>query len=185
MIAKVCKQASLLAQLNTVAVERKFDVIRYQGNHPNNRHPLRLRHPRLIDSGVPDLYSEVMEIYFDGGCSPNPGQMSSCIVVCAPGKKAQAFTMKNLGYGTNNVAEWSALVWAVLWAKDNGVEKCVIIGDSQLVIQQARGAWKINNQLLADLFKQFKEVSQGLDLELRHVLRDSNLAGIYLEHGAV
>lgn len=126
-----------------------------------------------------------MEIYFDGGCSPNPGQMSSCIVVVEPGKKTQAFTMKNLGYGTNNVAEWSGLIWAVQWAKDNGVKKCVLIGDSKLAIMQASGAWKINNQLLADLFKQFKEVSEGLDLELRHVLRDSNLAGIYLEHGTL
>jgi ribonuclease HI len=126
-----------------------------------------------------------MKIYFDGGCSPNPGQMSSCIVICRDGEKAQALTMKDLGHGTNNVAEWSAFVWAVLWAKDNGIQKCVILGDSNLVIQQASGAWKINNELLADLFKQFKEISQGLDLELRHVRRDSNLAGIYLEHGTL
>lgn len=124
-----------------------------------------------------------MEIYFDGGCSPNPGKMSACIVVVRPGQKAQAFTMEDLGQGTNNVAEWSALVWAVQWAKDNGVQQCVIYGDSNLAIQQARGAWKINNELLANLFKQFKQISQGLDLDLRHVLRDSNLAGIYLEHG--
>ena len=124
-----------------------------------------------------------MKIYFDGGCSPNPGKMSSCIVICRPGEKAEALTMKDLGQGTNNVAEWSALIWAALWAKDNGVEKCVIYGDSQLVINQASGLWKINNELLANLFKEFKQVSNGLDLELRHVLRDSNLAGIYLEHG--
>ena len=124
-----------------------------------------------------------MKIYFDGGCSPNPGQMSSCIVVCRDGEEPQAFTMKDLGYGTNNVAEWSALVWAVLWAKDNGIQECVILGDSQLVINQAQGLWKINNELLANLFKQFKQVSQGIELTLRHVLRDSNMAGIYLEHG--
>lgn len=126
-----------------------------------------------------------MKIYFDGGCAPNPGKMSGCIVVCHPDKEAEALTMKDLGQGTNNVAEWSALIWAVLWAKDNGIKKAILIGDSQLVIKQASGLWKINNQLLADLFKQFKEISKGLDLELRHVLRDSNLAGIYLEHGAI
>jgi ribonuclease HI len=93
--------------------------------------------------------------------------------------------MKDLGQGTNNIAEWSALVWAVIWAKDNGIQKAVIFGDSQLVINQASGLWKINNQLLIDLFKQFKEVSQGLDLELCHVRRDSNLAGIFLEHGTL
>lgn len=126
-----------------------------------------------------------MEIYFDGGCAPNPGKMSSCIVVVDAGKKTQAFTMKDLGQGTNNVAEWSGLIWAAEWAKDNGAEKIIFIGDSQLVINQAAGRWKINNQLLADLAKQFKEISQGLEFELRHVLRDSNLAGIYLEHGTL
>lgn len=126
-----------------------------------------------------------MQIYFDGGCAPNPGKMSSCIVVCIPGEEAQAFTMKDLGHGTNNVAEWSGLVWAVLWAKDNGIKKCIIYGDSKLAIMQAKGSWKINNQLLADLFEQFKQISQGLDLDLRHVPRNSNLAGIYLEHGRV
>lgn len=124
-----------------------------------------------------------MEIYFDGGCSPNPGQMSACIVIREQGMKAQAFTMKNLGHGTNNVAEWSALIWAVVWAKEHDVKELVLIGDSQLVINQASGAWKINNQLLASLFKEFKQLSQGITLTLRHVLRDSNLAGIYLEHG--
>jgi len=126
-----------------------------------------------------------MQIYFDGGCAPNPGKMSSCIVIVRPGEKAQAFSMKDLGQGTNNVAEWSALIWAVVWAQDNGIEKCTFIGDSLLVINQAAGTWKIKNQLLANLFKQFKQVSQGLDFELRHVLRDSNLAGIYLEHGSI
>lgn len=140
---------------------------------------------RLVDLWLQISYIGDMEIYFDGGCSPNPGRMSSCIVVVQPGKKTQAFTMKDLGHGTNNVAEWSALVWAVMWARDNGHNKVTIIGDSQLVINQARGQWKINNQLLADLFNQFKEVSKGMLLDLRHVLRDSNLAGIYLEHGTL
>jgi len=126
-----------------------------------------------------------MEIYFDGGCAPNPGRMSACIVVCQDGQKARAHTIKDLGQGTNNIAEWSALIWAVLWAKDNGIKQCVFIGDSQLVINQVSRVWKVNDQMLADLFKQFQEISEGLDLEFRHVLRDSNLAGIYLEYGAL
>lgn len=129
--------------------------------------------------------SPVTRIYFDGGCAPNPGRMSSCIVICQDGEKPKALTMDDLGYGTNNVAEWSALVWAATWAKDNGIKQAVMIGDSQLVIKQASGSWKINNELLSDLFKQFQEASQGIELTFSHVLRDSNLAGRYLEHGYV
>jgi hypothetical protein len=39
--------------------------------------------------------------------------------------------------------------------------------------------------MLAGLFEEFKQLSQGIELEFRHVLRDSNLAGIYLESGAL
>ena len=124
-----------------------------------------------------------MEIYFDGGCSPNPGQMSACIVICRKGMPAKAHTIKGLGLGTNNIAEWSGLVWAVTWLKENGIQKCRVIGDSQLVINQALGLWKINNKTLLSFFEKFKQISQGIDLELVHVLRDSNLAGIYLEYG--
>lgn len=125
----------------------------------------------------------MIEIYFDGGCAPNPGQMSACIVVCRPGEKPKALTLNKLGYGTNNIAEWSGLIWAAEWAKQNGITKCRVIGDSKLVINQAKGAWKVNNQGLVPFFKIFKEVSQGIDFDFVHVLRDSNLAGIYLEHG--
>ena len=96
-----------------------------------------------------------------------------------------AHSIKDLGQGTNNVAEWAALIWAVMWAKDNGIKKCVIVGDSMLAISQATGRWKINNQLLSDLFKQYQQISQGIDLDLLHVGRSQNKAGIYLESGIV
>jgi ribonuclease HI len=111
--------------------------------------------------------------------------MSACIVICRPNQKPQALSIDNLGHGTNNVAEWSALLWATQWLRDNGITKCHILGDSNLAIQQARGAWKIKNQLLAEIAQEYQEVAQGLDLQLDHVGRDLNLAGRYLEFGTV
>lgn len=121
-------------------------------------------------------------IYFDGGCKPNPGQMEACIAIQYPGQAAKAHVIK-LGYGTNNIAEWSGLVWAIRWARDNGVKKVTIFGDSKLVINQALGLWKMNNEFFVAFFEDFKEMSEGLDLNLLHVPRNSNLAGRYLEHG--
>jgi len=126
-----------------------------------------------------------MEIYFDGGCSPNPGRMSSCIVACPTSGDVQPYTMKNLGHGTNNVAEWSGLIWATVWAKDNGILKCTILGDSKLVICQALRQWKINKPELAALAEQYWIAAQGMEIELRHVRREFNLAGIFLEHGTL
>jgi ribonuclease HI len=124
-----------------------------------------------------------MEIYFDGGCAPNPGKMSACIVVVRPDQEPESRTAFNLGDGTNNIAEWSAVVWAAQWAKENGLKKVTLLGDSLLVVNQANGAWKIKSEQLKPFLQIFKQVAEGIDIDLRHVRRDSNLAGIFLEHG--
>lgn len=124
-----------------------------------------------------------MKIYFDGGCSPNPGKMKTCIVICRDGEKSEPHTILDLGQGTNNIAEWSGLVWAVTWLRENKIQKCEIIGDSKMVIMQAQGLWKIKKDTLRDYYNAFLKISQGMDLKLTHVLRDSNLAGICLEYG--
>lgn len=129
--------------------------------------------------------TDVTTIYFDGGCAPNPGKMSAGIVVCRPGMPRQAFKNPDLGYGTNNLAEWAAFIWAVSWAKDNGIKECLFIGDSLLVVNQAQKVWRIKDSNIAVLFEEFKQVSKGMELNVKHVLRDRNLAGIYLEHGRV
>jgi ribonuclease HI len=92
-----------------------------------------------------------MEIYFDGGCAPNPGKMSACIVVVRPDQEPESRTAFNLGDGTNNIAEWSAVVWAAQWAKENGLKKVTLLGDSLLVVNQANGAWKIKSEQLKPL----------------------------------
>ena len=126
----------------------------------------------------------MIEIYFDGGCKPNPGMMETCIVI-RDGKRQTAYEIKHLGLGTNNDAEWAGLVWAVLWAKSKGVKACVIKGDSKMVVNQALGFWKINKELHVSLYKYFKQISQGIDFSIVHVRRESNLAGIYLEQGYI
>ena len=127
----------------------------------------------------------IMKIYFDGGCRPNPGQMSACIVMVHDNGSAEPMKLYDLGYGTNNMAEWSALVWAALASRDFGFDRVVFIGDSQLVINQASMRWKINDQNLSSFFQEFKEITKGFDFELCHVPRERNLAGRYLEKGCL
>ena len=122
-----------------------------------------------------------VEIYFDGGCNPNPGKMSCCIVICQPGLPSKAHAIQNLGHGTNNVAEWAGMLWIAVWLKDNNIQSCKIYGDSMMVINQASGKWKAKHQNMVIMLGMFKQLSKGLNLSFEHVYRDYNLAGIYLE----
>ncbi len=120
-----------------------------------------------------------MKIYFDGGCVPNPGKMEAAVVSKDGSIKVHT---PDLGHGTNNEAEWLGFLWAVGLAIKNGYKDVEIIGDSNLVIQQAKGAWQCNSPKLKEYLAQFREVQSSLkSLKLTHVRRHLNLAGIYIE----
>lgn len=123
----------------------------------------------------------MLEIYFDGGCKPNPGMMEMAIVLVRDGTVIETQNEK-LGMGTNNEAEWLSCLWGVYRAKELGEKSVSLVGDSKLVVCQAKGEWKCNKPNLIVLLNDFKEAVAGFDrLTIRHVLRDKNLAGRLLE----
>jgi len=118
-----------------------------------------------------------MQIYFDGGAAPNPGLCHCAIVV-----DGEVMEATDLGYGTNNIAEWTALLWALETAYSRKATDVEIIGDSMLVVMQANGFWKIKKKefipfkLEADrLRKLFKTCV------IKQVGRDLNIAGHQIE----
>ena len=118
-----------------------------------------------------------MKIFFDGGAAPNPGIRHCCIVV-----DGEILEETNLGYGSNNEAEWIGLLWAMETAHSRGATEVEIIGDSMLVVNQANGLWKINKKeffpfkVEADrLRKLFKTCT------IKQVGRDQNKAGHQIE----
>ena len=122
-------------------------------------------------------YENGVKVYFDGGCKPNPGMMEIGVVI----EDGPSFH-KKLWYGTNNQAEWLALLWAMGLAASRELAEVEFIGDSKLVISQASGSWKCNKPELRDYLKDFNvRKKEFTRVHLTHVLRDSNLAGIYLE----
>jgi ribonuclease HI len=123
-----------------------------------------------------------MLVYFDGGCSPNPGKMSACVVVCPPTGKPMIHTHPDLGQGTNNIAEWSALILAMHVMRDCE-DKITILGDSQLVVNQANGLWKVKDETLKAFAVDFLQAAAKLNVEVKYVPRERNLAGRWLEHG--
>lgn len=121
------------------------------------------------------------KIYFDGGCKPNPGMMEVCIVVVDGRNEPIPHAVSNLGRGTNNIAEWSSLLWAMSYALEQGWQDVEIIGDSKLVVSQAAGRWQIKNNEFHSFKENFDVLQAKVGAKLKHVLRNKNLAGKHLE----
>jgi ribonuclease HI len=125
-----------------------------------------------------------MIVYFDGGCTPNPGKMKACVVLCPVNAKAQIHVLDDLGQGTNNLAEWAALILAVTLIQEQ-TGKVAVLGDSQLVVNQANGVWRIKQEVMQNLCLEYQKLARQVEaeIEVAYVPREKNLAGRYLEHG--
>jgi len=98
--------------------------------------------------------STLHKAYFDGGFWGTPGPMTiKFIVYDAQGHPIQQF-WKRLGHGTNNIAEYLALLGLMGYLEENKIEQIQILGDSRLVINQVMGEWQVNKPHLADLAAQ-------------------------------
>jgi len=104
--------------------------------------------PQVLESH--GIIVPVLKVYFDGACEPtNPGGVATYgwLIVDHEGKIVAS------GHGevcrgakaTNNVAEWCALGFALRWVDESKIKsRLEIFGDSQLVVKQLSGAWRVN-----------------------------------------
>ena len=115
-----------------------------------------------------------MDIYIDGASKGNPGPSGVGVVVCKDGD-----TIKNMssyiGNATNNVAEYSALIYALQGALALKAENIKIYTDSQLLYRQLKKIYKVKNPNILNLYNQalhlmtaFKEVC------FNHIAREHN-----------
>jgi ribonuclease HI len=114
--------------------------------------------------------------FFDGGSRPNPGPMEVAVV-----SRGETHFRDDLGSGDNNEAEWLALLFAAELAAGTGAGDVLFMGDSTLVIQQARGLWPCRSPQLRGYLAAFQEAAKAFPrVVLRQVPRSKNLAGIAL-----
>ncbi|MBI3397576.1 ribonuclease HI family protein [Candidatus Woesebacteria bacterium] len=99
----------------------------------------------------------MLNINCDGGSRGNPGPAASSFVVEAEGKIIYKFS-KFLGVATNNVAEYTAVLEAFNWLESNKrfLEDITFVLDSELVVKQLRGLYKIKNLSLKKIYNQIK-----------------------------
>lgn len=87
----------------------------------------------------------------------------------------------DLPHGDNNQAEWLALLFAVELARAQGGRDVLFVGDSTLVVEQARGAWPCRSPQLMPYLATFRAAIGSFErVRLRQVPRSKNLAGIAL-----
>ena len=116
------------------------------------------------------------KIYFDGGCRPNPGVMETAIVLAG-----EASIRADAGVGDNTLAEWLALLHAIETAVARGLDDIVLLGDSRVVIHQARGEWRCRDARLQACLDRYRDLAARIArVRIRPIARTQNLAGIAL-----
>jgi ribonuclease HI len=92
------------------------------------------------------------KLYTDGGSRGNPGPAAYAYVLEAEDGTVLDACGQKIGVATNNVAEYSALVAGLERAVDVGVDVLEVISDSELLVKQMRGEYKVKNRALQGLF---------------------------------
>ena len=112
--------------------------------------------------------------WFDGACSGNPGPIGIGSILKLADGEIHTIS-KECGYGTNNEAEYSALIALLKQAIDLDVKELQIHGDSQLVVNQVAGKWEVHSDGLRPLRDTAQDLMRRIPkVELKWVRRDKN-----------
>jgi ribonuclease HI len=127
--------------------------------------------------------------YIDGGARGNPGPAGYGVrIEDGQGTLVEEFN-GYLGSATNNVAEYNGLVAALKYAQQHGHRHVHIKSDSELLVKQMRGEYRVKNPGLQPLYQQARAMAIGLDrIVFEHVRREQNkdadrLANLAMDEG--
>jgi ribonuclease HI len=112
--------------------------------------------------------------YFDGASRGNPGPAAiGWVIVTSDGIVTEGG--ERIGETTNNRAEYEALIRVLELAREYGFSTLEVRGDSQLVVEQVRGAWQTNEPALRERRVRARELLTGFDdWIIEHVPREAN-----------
>jgi len=111
----------------------------------------------------------------DGGARGNPGPAAIAAVIQDDGGEVLAEHGERIGRATNNVAEYKALLLGIERAAALGASELELVGDSELVVKQVKGEYKVKDATMRELHGEVKKALQGFDSwSIRHVRREHN-----------
>ncbi len=109
----------------------------------------------------------------DGSCYPNPGNMAMGIVIYKDGELIKKIS-EVIGYGTNNIAEYKALIRGLEEIKKINPERADIYCDSQLVVNQLNKKFKVRDKGIIPLFNRVEEIRQTIPSKLNFIWERRN-----------
>jgi ribonuclease HI len=111
----------------------------------------------------------------DGGARGNPGPAGYGVVIQDTKGNKVASLSKYLGHQTNNFAEYQALICALEYAVEHGFKALKVISDSELLVRQIKGIYKVKEPTLRDLHARASQLIAQLNwFNIEHVLRGHN-----------
>jgi probable phosphoglycerate mutase len=126
-------------------------------------------------SPAPEAAAGWLTAHCDGGSRGNPGPAGYGAVIEDAQGRVVARLSEFLGRQTNNYAEYAGLLAVLQWANDNGTKYLRVVSDSELMVKQMKGLYKVKNLGLRPLWEEAKRRAAKLDrFEMRHTLRGGN-----------
>jgi len=143
---------------------------------------------------APDLFSgqrakmpdSFLMAYVDGGARGNPGPAGYGVVITDQAGHKLATLSEYLGHQTNNYAEYSGLLAALKYAVSHPGKALKVLSDSELMVKQLRGEYKVRNAALQDFYGQARKLIRELQwFSIEHVLREKNREADRLANAAM
>jgi len=114
-------------------------------------------------------------LFTDGGARGNPGPAAYGFVLEDPEGETLAAHGATIGIATNNVAEYSGLIAGLRKAIELGIVAVEVVSDSELMVKQMRGEYRVKNEALRALRDEADQLARKLkQVEYRHVKRAHN-----------
>jgi ribonuclease HI len=140
----------------------------------------------LFDAHAPQPPQHHLVAFIDGGARGNPGPSGYGVVIQDETGNRVAALSGYLGHQTNNFAEYQGLIAALEYAVEHGHKALRVISDSELLVRQIKGIYKVKNAVLQDLHRRAKQFIARLDwFSIGHVLRGKNQEADSLANAAM
>ncbi len=118
-------------------------------------------------------YDEI-KIFTDGGSRGNPGPAASGVVILTTQNDVIEAFGRFLGSTTNNIAEWSAVEFALEEAKKYSPKRIHFFMDSELVCKQLNGQYRVKHPGLIPIHERVVRLAKQFDVNFQHVYREHN-----------
>ena len=142
--------------------------------------------PSLFPESAQPTPGNWITAHCDGGARGNPGPAGYGAVLTDASGQLLAELSEFLGHRTNNFAEYSGLLGCLQYALDHGIRNLRVISDSELMVKQIQGKYKVKSPDLLPLWQEARRRIAQLDrFEIAHALRHKNKAADRLANQAM